>query len=331
MLPPRCLGQSELQITTVGPGTWALGGAGWADAWGPQDDRDSITSIRRALDLGVNWIDTAPVYGLGHAEEVVGAAVAGRRDKGIIATKCGLVWTEGSAQVARRLKPWSIRREAEASLRRLRIETIDLYQIHRAEPDEDLDEAWLTIGDLIREGKIRYAGLSNITVQQLRRIHALRPATSVQLRYNMLDRAAEEEMLPFCAACGIGVVVYSPMAAGLLTGAFSLERAARLPKNDWRTRAHEFQEPELSINLEFVETLRCIAIGRQEIPTSLCVSWVLRRPEVTAAIAGARRPRQIEETLGAGQLEFTCEEIAKIDAALLHRARRLGEARCAHR
>jgi aryl-alcohol dehydrogenase-like predicted oxidoreductase len=321
----RRLGNSDLKLTPVGLGTWAIGGPGWADAWGPQDDRESIAAIHRALEMGINWIDTAPVYGLGHAEEVVGRAIAGRRDHVILATKCGLVWPEGGVEITRRLKAWSIRQEIEASLRRLNVEAIDLYQIHRAEPDEELEEGWDAIGDLIREGKVRYAGLSNIAVTQLARVHALRPTTSVQLLYNMLARSAEAQMLPYCSAHNIGVVGYSPLHSGLLSGAFSRERAAGLPDGDWRRRAREFQDPELRITLDILEELRRFAARRRTTLARVAIAWVLRRPEVTAVIVGARAPAQIEDTAGASEFTLSDGDVVEIDAALGRRATRLGE------
>jgi aryl-alcohol dehydrogenase-like predicted oxidoreductase len=343
----RKLGYTDLHLTTVGLGTWAIGGGGWAFGWGPQDDAESIAAIRRALapsinsghGLGINWIDTAAVYGLGHSEEIVGQAIAGRRDEVIIATKCGLVWDEGSTTPYGRLKAESVRREAEASLRRLnpsinsghRVEVIDLYQIHWPNPDEDIEEAWGVIADLIREGKVRYGGVSNFSVEQLKRVQAIHPVASLQPPYSMLQRGIEEDLLPYCAANDIGVIVYSPMQAGLLTGKFTKERVANLPDNDWRKRDHHFREPELSANLALVEKLRPIAERNGRTVAQLAVAWVLRRPlrlrsgqaEVTAAIVGARRPSQIEETAPAGDWVLSEEDIAEIEALLVERERAL--------
>jgi len=254
----RKLGYTDLHLTKVGLGTWAIGGGGWAYGWGPQDDAESMAAIRRALDLGINWIDTAAVYGLGHSEEIIGRALAGRRDEVIIATKCGLVWDEGSTTPYGRLKAESVRREAEASLRRLEVEVIDLYQIHWPDPDADIEEAWGVIADLIREGKVRYGGVSNFSVEQLKRVQAIHPVASLQPPYSMLRRGIEEDLLPYCAANDIGVIAYSPMQAGLLTGKFTKERVANLPDDDWRKRNSRFQEPDLSANLAFVEKLRPI-------------------------------------------------------------------------
>jgi aryl-alcohol dehydrogenase-like predicted oxidoreductase len=321
----RKLGYSDLYLTTVGLGTWAIGGE-WQWGWGPQDDTESIAAIQRAIDLGINWIDTAPAYGLGHSEEIVGqaiAAMAGRRDQVIIATKCSMVWDEGSTMVYRRLKAESVRREAEDSLRRLKVDVIDLYQIHWPNPDEDIEEAWGAIADMIREGKIRYAGGSNFSVAQLKRVQAIHPVASLQPPYSMLRRDAEQELLPYCTANNIGVVAYSPMQAGLLTGKFTQERVASLPDGDWRRQNSLFQEPQLSANLALVEKLRPIAERHGKTLAQLAIAWVLRRPEVTAAIVGARRPSQIEETAPAGDWTLSQKDIAEIDALLEERDRAL--------
>ncbi len=317
----RKLGYSDLYVTPIGLGTWSIGGGGWAGGWGPQDDADSIATIQRALDLGLNWIDAAPYYGLGHSEEIIGQAIAGRRDEVIITTKCGLVWEEGTTEIYNSLKAESVRREVEASLRRLNVEVIDFYQIHWPKPDEDVEEAWGVIADLIREGKVRYGGVSNFTVAQLERVQAIHPVASLQPPYNMLVRYAEDELLPYCAAHNIGVIVYSPLQAGLLTGKFTKERAASLPDDDWRKRRHHFLEPELSANLALVEELRPIAARRGITVAQLAIAWVLRRPEVTSAIVGARRPSQIEEAVGAGDLVLSAEELAEIGVLLEKRGR----------
>jgi len=319
----RKLGYTDLHLTKVGLGTWAIGGGGWAYGWGPQDDAESMAAIRRALDLGINWIDTAAVYGLGHSEEIIGRALAGRRDEVIIATKCGLVWDEGSTTPYGRLKAESVRREAEASLRRLEVEVIDLYQIHWPDPDADIEEAWGVIADLIREGKVRYGGVSNFSVEQLKRVQAIHPVASLQPPYSMLRRGIEEDLLPYCAANDIGVIAYSPMQAGLLTGKFTKERVANLPDDDWRKRNSRFQEPDLSANLAFVEKLRPITERNGRTLAQLAIAWVLRRPEVTAAIVGARRPSHIEETAPAGDWVLSAEDIAEIDALLAERERAL--------
>jgi aryl-alcohol dehydrogenase-like predicted oxidoreductase len=327
----RKLGYSDLHLTTVGLGTWAIGGGGWAYGWGPQDDSESMAAIRRALGLGINWIDTAAVYGLGHSEEIIGRAIpstgsghrAGRRDEVIIATKCGLVWDKGSTTPYGRLTAESVRAECEASLKRLNVEAIDLYQIHWPHDEEHLEEAWSTIADLIREGKVRYGGVSNFSVEQLKRVQAIHPVASLQPPYNMLRRGIEEELLAYCAANDIGVIAYSPMQAGLLTGKFTKERIANLPDDDWRKRNSHFQEPELSANLALVEKLRPIAERNGRTVAQLAIAWVLRRSEVTAAIVGARRPSQIEETVPAGDWVLSEEDVAEIDALLVERERAL--------
>jgi aryl-alcohol dehydrogenase-like predicted oxidoreductase len=318
----RKLGYSDLNLTTVGLGTWAIGGE-WQWGWGPQDDEESITAIQRALDLGINWIDTAPAYGVGHSEEIVGKAIAGRRDQITIATKCGMVWDEGSTTVYRSLKAASVRREVEDSLRRLNVDGIDLYQIHWPIPDEDIEEAWGAIADMIGEGKVRYAGASNFSVAQLKRVQAIHPVASLQPPYSMLRRDVEQELLPYCAANDIGVVAYSPMQAGLLTGKFSKARVSNLPDGDWRKQNSIFREPQLSVNLALVEKLRPIAERNGRTPAQLAIAWVLRRSELTAAIVGARRPSQIEGTAPAGDWTLSQEDIAEIDALLEERDKAL--------
>jgi aryl-alcohol dehydrogenase-like predicted oxidoreductase len=323
MMRTRILGYTGVPLTTIGLGTWAIGGGGWAFAWGEQDDADSIATIRRALDLGINWIDTAAVYGLGHSEEIVGRAIAGRRHEVFIATKCGRVWDEGSTTPYGRLTAESVRREAEASLRRLNIEQIDLYQIHWPNPEPQIEEAWATIADLVKEGKVRYAGVSNFNVAQLQRIQPIHPVASLQPPYSMLARGVEDELLSYCAAHQIGVIVYSPMQAGLLTGKVTREWVEQLPDDDWRKRNPRFRDPELSANLALVEGLRPIAERAGKTVAQLALAWVLRRPEVTAAIVGARRPAQIEETVAASDWDLSAEEIAAIDALLAARERAL--------
>lgn len=315
----RQLGYTDLHLTTIGFGAWAVGGP-WEWGWGPQDDDESIAAIRHALDLGINWIDTAPAYGLGHSEEVVGRAIRGRRDKVIIATKCGLAWDDPSTRsVLNRLKAWSVRREAENSLRRLGVDVIDLYQIHWPDPDEDVEEGWAEIARLVQEGKVRYVGVSNFSVSQIRRAQAIHPVASLQPPYHMLERDVEKELLPFCAANRIGAVAYSPMASGLLTGKLTRERIAALPADDWRRQSDRFQEPQLSANLALLERLRPIADRRGRSLGQLAVAWVLRRPELTSAIVGSRRASQIAEIAPAAGWALTAEDIAEIDAALASR------------
>ncbi len=313
------LGSSGLELTRIGLGTWAMGGADWAYGWGAQDDRESGDAIRKALDLGINWIDTAAVYGLGHAEEVVGRAVAGRRDAVIIATKCGRVWDAGNPVPYGRLKPDSIRREIEASLRRLGTDRIDLYQIHWPNPEEDIEAAWEEIARHVKAGKIRFAGVSNFSIPQLERIRGIHPVASLQPPYSMLRRDVEKELLGYCAKNGIGVIVYSPMQTGILSGRFTRERAESLPDDDWRKKAPAFTEPQLGLNLALVEKLARIAGPRGRSVGELAIAWVNRRPEVTAAIVGGRSARQVEELAGAADWELTPEEEAVVEKALQER------------
>ena len=319
----RKLGYSDLSFTTIGFGAWAVGGP-WDFGWGPQDDHESIATIQQAIDLGINWIDTAPAYGLGHSEEVVGRALKGRRERVMVATKCGLVWNDPSElRVFNRLKAWSVRREAEDSLRRLGMDVIDLYFIHWPNPDADVEEAWSEIARLVEEGKIRYAGGSNFSVSQLRRAQAIHPVAALQPQYSMLDRSVETELLPFCAANDIGVVAYAPMAHGLLTGKFTRERIAALPADDMRHKKEVFQEPDLEPNLALIEGLRPIAARHGRSVGQLAVAWVLRRPELTSAIVGARRPEQVSQIAPAADWtldEATLSEISALQAA---RARQL--------
>jgi len=311
----RQLGWTELDFSTIGLGTWAIGGGEWEYGWGPQDDAESVATIPAAMELGINWIDTAAVYGLGRSETVLGRAIKGLREKPIIATKCGMVWDQART-ISSRLKKESVRSEAEASLRRLGVEVIDLYQVHWPNPDEDIEEAWGAIADLVREGKVRYAGASNFSVEQLKRVQAIHPVASLQPPYSMLQRGVEAELLDYCAANKIGVIVYSPMQKGLLTGKFTRERAQSLADDDHRRRDSRFQDPQLSANLDLVEGLRAIAEKRGKTVAELAIAWVLRRPEVTAAIVGARRPSQIEETVAAGNWMLSDEDMAAVETLL---------------
>jgi aryl-alcohol dehydrogenase-like predicted oxidoreductase len=313
----RKLGNSDLYITPVGFGAWAIGGSGWEFAWGSQDDVDSIAAIHRALELGVNWIDTAAVYGMGHSEEVVARALAtwsGPRP--YVFTKGGLRWDE-RGQVYNVLKADSIRRECEDSLRRLRVEVIDLYQIHwPTSSAAETDEGWATMAQLQREGKVRWIGVSNFDVEQIQRALAIAPITSLQPPYSLIRREIEVESLPFCQREGIGVIVYSPMASGLLTGAMTRERAANLPKDDWRRRDPEFNEPKLSRNLALVECLRAVGARHGRSPGEVAIAWTLRHPAVTGAIVGARSAKQVEGVMGAGDFRLSEEEIAAIELGL---------------
>ena len=307
------LGNSDLFITPIGFGAWAIGGSGWEFAWGSQDDRDSIAAIREALDAGVNWIDTAAVYGLGHSEEVVARALHGMNTRPYVFTKCSMVWDEGR-EIGHSLKADSIRRECEASLRRLRVDAIDLYQIHWPDPERDIEEGWATMAALKREGKARHIGVSNFNVAQMRRAQAIAPITSLQPRYSLLHREIEAEVLPFCARENVGVIAYSPMASGLLTGAMSRERIAGLPADDWRKRHADFQEPRLSRILKLVSLLRTIGKRRGHTPAEVAVAWVLHNQAVTGAIVGARRPGQVPGVVGAAELRLSSREVAEIDS-----------------
>jgi aryl-alcohol dehydrogenase-like predicted oxidoreductase len=279
------------------------------------------------MGLGINWIDTAAAYGLGRSEEVVGRAIEGRHEETFIATKCGLVWEEGSPNVSNKLQAASVRAECEASLRRLNVEAIDLYQIHWPVPDEDIEEAWSTIADLIHEGKVRYGGVSNASVEQLERLQPIHPIAALQPPYSMLERGVEDELLPFCAANDIGVIVYSPMQTGLLTGKYTQEMVAAMSDDDWRRdRSPHFQEPQLSANLALVDGLRPIAERHGKTVAQLAIAWTLRRPEVTGAIVGSRKPSHIEETVAAGDWELDPEVIAEIDDLLAERDRAVDEA-----
>jgi aryl-alcohol dehydrogenase-like predicted oxidoreductase len=311
----RRLGNSDLQVTPIGFGAWAIGGSGWEFAWGSQDDSDSIAAIHEALDAGINWIDTAAVYGLGHSEEVVARALRGVGMRPYVFTKCGMVWDE-RGEIGHRLDADSIRRECEASLRRLRVETIDLYQIHWPDSDEDVEEGWATLAALQQEGKVRHVGVSNFSVEQMRRAQAIAPITSLQPRYSLLHREVEEEILPFVAQEKIGVIAYSPMASGLLTGAMTRERIAGLPADDWRKRHPDFQEPQLSRNLRLVRLLRGIGRLRGRTPAEVAVAWVLYNPAVTGAIVGARSPGQVRGVIGAAEFRVSPEEVGEIEAVL---------------
>jgi len=319
----RKLGYTDLHLTTIGFGAFAIGGP-WDFGWGPQDDDESIATIQRALDLGINWIDTAPAYGLGRSEEVVRRAIKGRRDGVILATKCGLVWNDPSERsVFNRLKAASVRQETEDSLRRLGVDVIDLYQVHWPNPDADIEEAWTEIAKLVGEGKIRYAGVSNFSISQMRRAQAIHPVASLQPPYSLLDQSIEAELLPFCAANDIGVVAYSPLAQGLLTGKFTRERVAALPADDLRHKKSSFQDPELGPNLALVEALRPIAARHGRTVGQLAIAWTLRRPELTSAIVGARRPGQVAEIAPAADWVLGEAEIAEIDGLLAARAGQL--------
>jgi len=312
----RKLGNSDLHITPVGYGAWAIGGSGWQFAWGSQDDNDSIAAIHRALELGVNWIDTAAVYGLGHSEEVVARALKSwPGPQPYVFTKCGLRW-DADGNVRKVLNADSIRREVEDSLRRLSVEVIDLYQIHwPPDPDSaELEEGWSTLASLQRQGKVRWIGVSNFTVQQLRRAQAVASVTSLQPRYSLVHREVEDQVLPYCSQEDIGVIVYSPMASGLLTGAMTRERAVKLSKDDWRRTHPDFTEPNLSRNLALVEHLQQIARRHNRSAGEVAIAWTLHNAAVTGAIVGARNAQQAEGVMRAGELRLTDQDVSEIDS-----------------
>jgi aryl-alcohol dehydrogenase-like predicted oxidoreductase len=311
----RTLGNSDLNITRVGYGAWAVGGSGWQFAWGSQDDNDSIAAIHRALELGVNWIDTAAVYGLGHSEEVVARALkswSGPRP--YVFTKCALRW-DAQGNVQKVLRADSIRGEVEDSLRRLSLDVIDLYQIHwPPDPDSpELEEGWSTLANLKREGKVRWIGVSNFNVQQLKRAQAIAPVTSLQPPYSLVHREIEDNILPYCLREGIGVIVYSPMASGLLTGVMTRDRATKLPKDDWRKSHPDFTEPNLTRNLALVDRLREIAKRHNRSVGEVAIAWTLRHPAVTGAIVGARNARQAEGVMRAADLRLNDKEVNEIE------------------
>ena len=311
----RTLGNSDLQLTPIGFGAWAIGGGNWEFAWGPQDDDESVFAIHKALDVGFNWIDTAAIYGLGHSEEVVARAVKSASRKPLIFTKCSMRWHEDRS-IYRSLRHGSLREELEASLRRLGVDAIDLYQIHWPNPETEIEEGWEALARFREEGKVRWIGVSNFTVEQMKRAQKVAPITSLQPPYSMLRRAVEEEMLPFAQANGIGVINYSPMVSGLLTGAMTAERVAAFPPDDWRRRAVEFNEPRLSRNLELVELLRQIGSGHGVSPGVVAVAWTLHHPAITAAIVGGRSAAQVAGLAPALTFTLSDEEYARIEGFL---------------
>jgi aryl-alcohol dehydrogenase-like predicted oxidoreductase len=307
----RTLGNSDLALTPIGFGAWAVGGGNWEFAWGPQDDSESIAAIHRALDLGINWIDTAAIYGLGHSEEIVGKALKSTGHKPFVFTKCSMRW-HADRSIYRSLKAGSLAEELEGSLRRLGVETIDLYQIHWPNPEEEIEEGWAQLERFREQGKVRWIGVSNFSVEQMRKVQTIASITSLQPPYSMLRRAIEVEILPFAQANGIGVIHYSPMVSGLLTGKMTRERIAALPADDWRRRAVEFNEPRLSRNLELVELLREIGDARGVSPGVVAVGWTLHHPAVTAAIVGGRSAQQVEQMANALDFRLTDKEYGRI-------------------
>ncbi len=296
----RQLGNTDMQITPIGFGTWAIGGGGYQFGWGPQDDEQSIAAIHHALDLGINWIDTAAVYGLGHAEEIVGRALKNRTERPYIFTKCSRVWND-NGEISGNLKAQSIPRECEA------------YQMHWPDPEQDIEEGWEAMAKLQQEGKVRYIGVSNFNVSQMQRIVKIAPISSLQPPFSLIHREVEQEILPFCQEHHIGVIVYSPMMSGLLTGTMTRDRIKKLPEDDWRKRDPEFQEPRLSRNLALVEKLGEIAYMHGRTTGEVAIAWTLAHPGVTAAIVGARRPSQVDGIIGAAEFRLTNSELQEIE------------------
>jgi aryl-alcohol dehydrogenase-like predicted oxidoreductase len=306
----RRLGNSDMNLTAIGFGAWAIGGGNWQYAWGAQDDNDSVEAILRALDGGVNWIDTAAVYGLGHSEEVVGRALKQTSEKPYVFTKCAMIWGE-DRKIVQSMK--KIRQECEASLKRLGVDAIDLYQIHWPVPDEEIEEGWSTMANLQREGKVRWIGVSNFSISQMERASRIAPITSLQPPYSMINRGAQTELLPWCKERGIGVINYSPMMSGLLTGAMTKDRIAAMPDDDFRKRTKNFQEPNLSRNLALADLLKQIGARHGVSAGVVAVAWTLHNSAVTAAIVGGRSAKQVEGVLPAATFRLSEEEFAEIE------------------
>jgi aryl-alcohol dehydrogenase-like predicted oxidoreductase len=293
------LGNTDMNITRIGFGAWAIGGGNWAFGWGPQDDGEAIAAMHRAVEVGMNWIDTAAVYGLGHSEELVGKAIKGMTSKPFIFTKCGLVWDE-NRKTSQSLKAGSIRKECEASLRRLEVDVIDLYQVHWP-VDADLEEAWEMMAQLKAEGKVRYIGVSNYNVEQMKKCQAIAPVSSLQPPYSLINREYEKEILPFCKENNIGVIVYSPMGSGLLTGTMTRERIAAMPSDDWRKKSPYFNEPDLTKHLALAEKLKATGKKYGRSAGEVAIAWTLKNPAVTGAIVGGRSAGQVEGICRAGE------------------------------
>jgi aryl-alcohol dehydrogenase-like predicted oxidoreductase len=323
----RTLGQSDLTISPIGIGAWAIGGGNWELAWGPQDDAESIAAIHAGLDRGMNWIDTAAAYGLGQSETVVGRAIKGLRARPYVFTKCSLVWDE-SGNISHNLQAASIRREAESSLKRLGVETIDLYQIHwpawAGNPEGaapgSIEEAVGALARLNTEGKVCHIGVSNFNAGQMQRALSVAPIASLQPPYSLLATDVESSILPFALEHQIGVIVYSPMASGLLSGAMTRERIAALPDDDWRKRSPNFQEPLLSRNLQLVERLRAIGRRYKATPGEVAIAWTLRNPAVTGAIIGVRSAQQVSGIAGAANITLNADDVLEIERALTRQA-----------
>ncbi|HSQ26311.1 MAG TPA: aldo/keto reductase [Anaerolineales bacterium] len=311
-LEMRQLGTTDMHITPVGFGAWAIGGGDWIYSWGPQDDSESVAAIHHALDLGINWIDTAAGYGLGHSEEVIGKTLTGMAERPYVFTKCSLTWND-RGELIDSLKRDSIRRECEGSLRRLQLDAIDLYQIHWPRPDEDIEEGWATLAELQREGKVRWIGASNFSVAQMERARAIAPINSLQPPYSLIRPEIEPEILPYCQQHNIGVIVYSPMYSGLLAGKMTAERIKNMPSDDWRQRDPEFQMPRLERNLKLVSALTEIGQRHGVEPGVVAVSWTLRHPAVTGAIVGFRRPSQVDGLFPSAEFRLSPQEVEQLD------------------
>jgi aryl-alcohol dehydrogenase-like predicted oxidoreductase len=324
----RRLGRTDLELTPVGLGTWAIGGPDWRYGWGPQDDAAAVAAVVRGVEAGINWIDTAAVYGAGHAEELVGRALAqlGPAARPLVSTKCGRI-VEDDGTVRGVLHPQSILAECDASRRRLGVDVLDLYQIHWPDPDADIEGAWTALVDLKEAGAVRHIGVSNFSVAQLRRVQAIHPVASLQPPYSMVERDTERDLLPYCGEQVIGVVAYSPMGRGLLTGAFSRERAASLPANDHRSRDPDFAPPRLDVHLSLVQQLQQLATQHGRTAAQLAIAWVLRRPEITSAIAGVRTPAQVEGLADAGSWDLDDDTVAAVERLLADHARALQQLR----
>lgn len=321
----RRLGNTDMELTVVGLGTWAIGGS-WQFGWGPQDDSEATAAILKALDSGINWIDTAAIYGCGHSEELVGGALKQTRAKPIIATKCSLLWNDKREKIGC-LKAESVRKGCEESLKRLGVEVIDLYQMHWPDPEIDLEEGWGEMVRLQKQGKVRHIGVCNFNTAQLDRIRKIAPVVSLQPPYSMIRRDTEKDLLGYCVKNNIGVVTYSPMQRGLLTGKFSKKYLATLAPDDHRLKSRDFQEPEFSATLALVEKLKPIAERSKRTLAQLAIAWVLRRPEVTAAIVGARKPSQIAETAPAADWILSKTDITEIEKLLAERENKLSKAK----
>ena len=308
----RNLGNSDLQLTPIGFGAWAIGGGDWEFAWGAQDDSESARTIEHALDSGINWIDTAAIYGLGHSEEVVGRALKGRAQKPYVFTKCSMRWHDDRS-IYRSLKRASLEEELDNSIRRLGVDVIDLYQIHWPMPDDEIEEGWETLARFQEQGKVRYIGVSNFNIAQMKRVQKVAPITSLQPPYSLLRRDIEEEILPFCREHNIGVINYSPMVSGLLTGKMTVERVQNLPQDDWRRRNQNFQPPKLERNLALADLLKEIGQSHGVAAGVVAIAWTLRNPAITAAIVGARRPDQVDGTLPAATFRLSEAEAARIE------------------